>query len=207
MTIYSFLELFIVIGIALYANLTLVKEKHHNWIKYYCLVNAILGGIAATLALNKISNLIIIYMLIWIEVYLLSIYFRKVSSNVVKLPEFLSLSIIYSILIIIHLLLESLNSFSPYSRIFEGIIVFCYCTLYFIEQAKTPKEPLIFLNPNFWFVSGFMIYYGGTWLILASSQYFINDKGLFIYLWDLHNIISILKYVSIGIGFYLIKRR
>ncbi|MBK7233803.1 MAG: hypothetical protein IPH93_16465 [Saprospiraceae bacterium] len=205
MTIFIFLELLVVVVVASAAYLTKIKVEYHKWVKYYCILNAVLGVIAASLALNKVSNILVIYLLIWVELFLLFKYFKEISSYVRKVPNIIGLLSIYLILFFIHFFFEKINSFSPYSLIFEGLVVFCFCISFFIEQVKAPKEPLIFLNPDFWFVSAFILYYGGTWLILASSQYFINDKGLFIYLWDLHNIISILKYLAIGVGFYHIK--
>jgi len=206
LTIFIFLELLVVVVIAIVTYFSKLKVDYHKWVRYYCILNAIFGVLGTSLALNKVSNILVIYLLIWVELFVLFKYFQKISEHVRRAPEIISLFSIYLILFSIHFFFEKINNFSPFSLIFEGIIVFGFCISYFIEQAKTPKEPLIFLNPDFWFVSAFILYYGGTWLILVSSQYFINDKGLFIYLWDLHNIISILKYLAIGVGFYRIKK-
>ncbi|MBK7302942.1 MAG: hypothetical protein IPN15_08990 [Saprospiraceae bacterium] len=206
MTLVGYSELSVAIITALVSILIPTKSIESKWIRLYCLLNVILDFVAFILARKGIINIPVVYLLIWVEVFILLQYFFIILYPSTKILKFRLYLIIYLIFIGILVFFESFFAFNPYTQIFEGIIIFICCVIYLQKQLKTPTVPFIYEVPNFWFVSGFLIYYGCTWLMLSTIEYFIIDPKLFKYIWDYQNILSILKNIAIIIGFICLKK-
>lgn len=202
LTIYTFFEIIAAIVVAVYGFFTFGKSTSLKWVRYYCFINAVLDSLAITLAMNGVNNMFVVYLLIWAETYVLFKYFREISNRVGKMPGLISYIILYSIFLSINLAFENYQNFNPYSLILESILVFTCCIIFFYEQAKAPQDPFFFHIPDFWFASAFLVYYGSIWLILIGAQYFLIDYNQFVYIWDIQNVISVIKNVGIMVGLY-----
>jgi hypothetical protein len=64
---------------------------------------------------------------------------------------------------------------------------------------------MVWVKPNYWFVSSFLLYYGSTWLILLGSTFLISDKNMFAHVWDIKNVVAILRNIMLFVGFKCIK--
>jgi hypothetical protein len=188
--------------VAVYAFVTIENTSSLKWVRYYCFINAILDSLAISLAMNGVNNMIVVYLLIWAEMYVLFKYFREISNRIGRMPELISYILLYVIFFSINLTFENYQNFNPYSLILESILVFACCNIFFYEQAKAPKDPFFFHIPDFWFASAFLVYYGSIWLILIGAQYFLVDYKQFVYIWDIQNVISVIKNIGIMVGLY-----
>lgn len=181
------------------------KTSYFRWIKYYCWLNAIVEISLCVLAEYKITNMPISYFSIWMEVYLLLQFFFITSPPNSKNTELKLYLGIYLGFASILLFLENIFKFNQYTQIFEGIIISTFCILYLRDELKSPKFKNILAEPTFWFVSAFLIYYGCTWLIVLSTEIFIIDKNMFIYIWDYQNILGIIKNIVITVGILCLR--
>lgn len=206
MTIFSFIEILAAIVVAVYAYFTIGNTTSLKWVRYYCFINAILDSLAITLALNRVNNMFVVYLLIWAEMFVLFKYFREISTRVARMPELFSYILLYSIFISINLVFENYRNFNPYSLILESILVYACCVVFFYEQATAPKDPFFFHIPDFWFASAFLVYYGSIWLILIGAQYFLLDYKQFVYIWDIQNLICVIKNIGLMVGLYYVRK-
>ncbi|HRI35087.1 MAG TPA: hypothetical protein PLD02_15165 [Saprospiraceae bacterium] len=100
---------------------------------------------------------------------------------------------------------NSLTNLNPFNAILEGMIVFTCGLTYLSDELRMPKSNIIVYDPNFWFVTAFLLYYGCTWLLLLCAQYVITESNIFNYVWNVQNIFNIFKYIIIFLGLRFIK--
>lgn len=206
LTTFVAVELTISILVAIFCLFIPAKSSELKWIKIYCLFNAFADLLIDVLALNGINNILIIELFIGFEVFILLNFFSTISNvifKILKLQNYLLIYLVYFVIIIFYNKPFTLN---PFALIYEGILVFTCCIIYFLEELKSPTVPFLYEEPSFWFGAGFLIYYGGTWIIHLGIQYFVVDPKMFVYIWEGQNILSILKYIIIAIGLICSKR-
>lgn len=206
LTLLQFLELFFAIGAAIISLLIPVKQPELKWIRLYCLINGIAGLVADIMALNRMNNIPIVYLLIWAETFVLIQYFRSITSRIERINQVCLFVFVYSILAGIMLFHENFHSFNSMTQIFEAVLIFILGVIYFREELKSPTVPFVYEEPDFWFGAGLLIYYGSTWLILVSIKFITLQHQDFVYIWDFQNVLSILKYIAISIGLLCSRR-
>lgn len=205
MTVITFSAVICNAVIALLSIVFYSKTSPNKYIRSYCLAKGVIDVLA--LALNRfgINNMPLFFILIWCEAYFILNFFLIRSQTISKVPRISLFIIVYFILLGTFFLFEDVFKFSVYSRIMEGLIIFMLCLIYFNDEFKHPKVANLFTDSAYWFVASFLTYYGSSWLILLGSTYFLSNKGNFVYIWDLQNILSILQNILIYIGFRNLK--
>lgn len=178
------------------------QTKSFQWIIWYCILNTIIEFISFILAEFKLSNLFIFQFLIIIESVIILNYFKLVSITVNKYTGnwlILALTGLYLFQY------NSLTNLNPFNAILEGMIVFTCSLTYLSDELRIPKSNIIVYEPNFWFVTAFLLYYGCTWLLLLCAQYVITETNIFNYVWNVQNIFNIIKYIIIFLGIRFLK--
>lgn len=80
---------------------------------------------------------------------------------------------------------------SAYFNMFQTLIVLTFSILWFKQLFSELEEESLAKNPNFYFVSGFIICYCGTvFLFLMSSSLYAQDKSNFHYYWLLNILLN-----------------
>lgn len=178
------------------------QTKSFQWIIWYCILNTIIEFISFILAEFKLSNLFLFQFLIIIESVIILNYFKLVSITVNKYTGnwlILALTGLYLFQY------NSLTNLNPFNAILEGMIVFTCSLTYLSDELRIPKSNIIVYEPNFWFVTAFLLYYGCTWLLLLCAQYVITETNIFNYVWNVQNIFNIIKYIIIFLGIRFLK--
>lgn len=206
LTFLSFSELFFVVITAIISLVIPIKSPEFKWIRIYCVINGLAGLIADFMALNRMNNIPIVYLLIWVETLVLIQYFRSITSRIERINKVWFFVFVYSIFSGILLLFENFHSFNSMTQIFEAVLIFLLGVIYFREELKSPTVPFVYEEPDFWFGAGLLIYYGSTWLILVSIKFITLEHKDFVYIWDFQNVLSILKYIAITIGLLCSRR-
>lgn len=172
----------------------------------YCIADSAIEIFSNILALNGISNIFLYYSLVWIETFVLLLYFNSISTTIGKFPQVWLFIPIYLILFLILLYLDNSNSLSPFSGIFQGLLIFVFGLISFNDELRSPKHSDILREPFFWFVASFILYYGCSSIVLIGAKVFAVDKKIFNYIWNYQNILSILKNIMIATGFILYRK-
>lgn len=158
------------------------------------------------LAVNGIPNIFLYYILVWIEIFVLVFYFNSISETIAKIPLVCLFVPICILMFLILLFLDNSKSLSPYSGIFQGLLIFVLGIITFSDELKVPVYSDIMKEPFFWFVASLILYYGCTSIVLIGAKVFSVDKDIFNYIWNYQNILSILKNIMVAIGFRLYKK-
>jgi hypothetical protein len=90
---------------------------------------------------------------------------------------------------------------SAYFNMFQTLIVLTFSILWFRRLFIKLDEEDLTKNPNFYFVSGFIICYCGTvFLFLMSSSLYAQDKSNFHYYWLLNILLNFILRSLLIIG-------
>lgn len=172
----------------------------------YCLADAFIEIFSNTLALSGIPNIFLYYILVWIETFFLLFYYKSVSTTIGSISDLKLFLPVYLILFLILVFLSSSNSISPYSGIFQGLLLFVLGLISFHDELRAARYSDILREPFFWFVASFIVYYGCSSIVLIGAKLFAVDKEVFNYIWNYQNILSILKNIMIATGFMLSRK-
>lgn len=199
------------IALIILVHLSEVVNAIFSWTKYLLSLNSkiififctfyALVDISGTIMANfNISNIFLIYIFIWIETLIIIQLLYNNSSTIRRISIkwlYILTSVAFGILILVF---ENAKHFSPWGAALQSVIVVTACICYFKDELKVPKSMNVIKDPMFWIASVFLIYYGSVWLIYFGSQFFINDPKTFVYLWNGHNVLVILRNIFIFIG-------
>lgn len=206
MNIIIYCSIFTTIALAYYGLSKLSLISSVKWIILYCVIGAIVELLSRFLAVNGIPNIFLYYILVWIEIIVLVFYFNSISETIAKIPLVCLFVPICILMFLILLFLDNSKSLSPYSGIFQGLLIFVLGIITFSDELKVPVYSDIMKEPFFWFVASLILYYGCTSIVLIGAKVFSVDKDIFNYIWNYQNILSILKNIMIAIGFRLYKK-
>ncbi len=205
MNFIIYTSIFTTIGVAILSYFQKSNDRWLSWIKLYCLINVLIEITSKFLAEYGVKNIFLYYILIWVELFFIIQFFYCHSVTIQKFNKLWFYLIIYIILSFILIFFDTSNEFKPYSGIFGGLIIFLFCLTALVDEIKNPALSNFLKKPVFWFISAFLVYYGCTWVILLGTQLFTIKPELFIYIWDGHNILNILKNILIVIGLLWIR--
>jgi hypothetical protein len=99
--------------------------------------------------------------------------------------------------------LQDSSTFNTYARSLEGLLVIAFCLSWYYKALVEMKIRKLQQDPVFWINTGFLLYFSGTVLLFASSNYILNiNHALNLYIWAFHAFFSILLYFFITIGLW-----
>ncbi len=199
---FSALSTFLV---GIYSILFIRKAQEFKWVLNYCIFNAIIEALTLILAWWQINNIILIYVLVFGELFFLIKYFSNLLENVKWIGSWKSLVILFLLLISTFAIKHPQAYINPNPQIIEGLYITFLCLLFFNKELKHPKYTNILIEPSFWFIVGFLFYYGCSLLILLSTNYFFEAEK-FIYVWNIHNLLYLIKNIFLIVGLICLSR-
>lgn len=192
--------------ITIYGSFKFTNSDPVKWIVLYCIAGSVIEIFSNTLAINGISNIFLYCCLVWIETFVLLFYFISISETISKFPQIWLLLPIYLILLLIWLFLDNSKSLSPYSGIFQSLLIFTLGLISFNDELRAARYSDILREPFFWFVASLVLYYGCSSIVLIGAKVFSVDKIIFNYIWNYQNLLNILKNIMIAVGFILFRK-
>lgn len=138
-----------------------------------------------------INNMYIFHIYSYIEFIVISFIFHKLfKTKKLKIGVFIASVLFYLFSILNLIYWESFNDFNSNQFAFEAVIIFFYCIGYYTELMT--KSSIIHLekSPEFILVSGYFIYFSGTFMLFISSKELLltNNEGY----WILNSVLNIL---------------
>lgn len=206
MNIIIYCSIISTIVLAIYGLSKLNIKGPVNWVVLYCATGAIVELVSRFFAVNGIPNIFLFYTLVWVETFILSLYFNSVSITIGRISRVWLILPIYLMLFLILVFLDNPNYLCPYSGIFQGLLVFAFGLISFNDELRTPKHSDILRQPFFWFVASFILYYGCSSIMLIGAKVYSVDKKIFNYIWNYQNVLTILKNIMIATGFILYRK-
>ncbi len=90
---------------------------------------------------------------------------------------------------------------NAYFNFYQTLVVLTFSMLWFRRMFINLEEENLAKTPNFYFISGLIIYYCGTaFLFLMSSSLYAQDKSSFQYYWLLNILLNLVLRSSLIIG-------
>jgi len=138
-----------------------------------------------------INNMYIFHIYSYIEFIVISIIFHTLlKSKKLKIGIYISCILFYTFSVINLLKWETLYDFNSNQFAVEAVIIFFYCIGYYTELMKNPSVVHLEKSPEFLLVSGYFVYFSGTFMLFISSKELLltNNEGY----WILNSILNIL---------------
>jgi len=139
------------------------------------------------------NNLPVAHLYGLLEGYLLLTFFYH------KLSKYRLVIIISGLIFIISYIIDAtfiskLVTFNTFSRTLEAGIMIILSVLYFFDIYQNETDIFIDKNPEFWLVTGILIYFSGAFFsFLLSSEILSQSPERFYSSWILHNVSNIVK--------------
>lgn len=96
--------------------------------------------------------------------------------------------------------------YNSYIPAFLSLSILLYCILYFNHQLGNMQTTFIYKTPWFWIVTGLLLYFSGSFLILLATNYFMfRAREYIMNLWILTHLFDLIKNILIGIGFLFLN--
>lgn len=158
---------------------------------------------------HNIHNLVIYNLLYIFQFYSYSLLFKELlSSNFARwiIRIMVALFTIYIVIKIKHVIFPN-DVYNSYIPAFMSLAVIVYCILFFNTQLGNLQTTFIYRTPWFWIVTGLLLYFSGSFLILLVTNYFMLKGNNFIReLWNLLSIFGVIKCILMGMGFLYLNK-
>jgi hypothetical protein len=145
------------------------------------------------LAKFRINNFFVLHIFTPLEFILLSaVYFCKVELKPVKVL----LVIIAALFIFLEaadsFLIHNLQSLDSISAASESLLLMLYSLFFFFYLLRTLEYKNPFDNPLFWYNSGVLIYFSGSFFLFIFSNYMLHvSQGYFNDMWHINDLLNV----------------
>lgn len=156
---------------------------------------------------HYINNLQLYSVKYLLQFYLYALLFRSILSGRLA-RRFIGLSmIVFGVFVLTRIRsLTAGDDFDSYTSAFLSVAMLFYCVFYFNQQLSRPQITFIYKTTWFWVVTGLLLYFAGSFLILLTTDYLMNRDNTFIRdLWNLHDELRTIKNILIALGLFFIK--
>lgn len=140
--------------------------------------------------------------------YLYSLLFRRLLATPLARALTSGLMLGFGIFVIVRLpAILRPGNFDSYTPAALSVAMMTYSVLFFNRQLALPQITFIYKTPWFWIVTGLLLYYAGSFLILLTTDYLMVRDNPFIWgLWDLMDVLTIVQNLLIALGFLFYKQ-
>lgn len=176
-------------------------------IAVYVFLGAAIQASSSYLNYSRQNNLWLLHYYTPLEFVCIMVFYMQVLHGFIKKElfwwgglAFVGLSVLNS------LYLQDTHTFNTYARSLEGILVILLCLAWCYRTLSELKIQRLEQDPVFWVNTGFLLYFSGSVLLFAFSNYILEiNRALNLYIWAFHAFFSILLYLFITIALWKAK--
>lgn len=175
---------------------------------YYLVLTALINTAATILGrVYHLNNLPLVHLFTLVEgLMLISFYKYTLDSN--KKNRWYSFLLIafLAVCVINALFLQSIYTYSSYTRYAESIICMLFALNYFAKIAALELKPLKLAD--FYINAGIFLYFSGSFILFIFSNMITYKVSLsnFLIIWNIHATLFVMMYLFFSIGFILCKK-
>lgn len=153
------------------------------------------------------NNMYLFHLFTSTEMIFLTFYFRSLfQGNLVKrmlevlLIGFLAFSVwnVYNN--------EPLHVFPSRQRYTECILIILVSMYFFIQLFQRSQVTNLTTYPHYWLVSGFLLYFAGTFFLNIVGDIAINTNKLGFFAYDIHSVLNIFLNITYTLALWLNRR-
>jgi hypothetical protein len=158
----------------------------------------------------KIGATVWFYVYDFLAFFTIQYFFYYVLNK--KIKQFVWVSSFLYVLIflffVVNHTIEKHLDYIAYLEVFTTVLIIHYAIVWFKNAFMETEFVSLTHNPNFYFVSGFMIYYVGTIVmyLLANSMY-INHRELISHFWMINIFFNIIHKTLLLIGIWKLQKQ
>ncbi|MFN0216172.1 MAG: hypothetical protein ACKVT2_18085 [Saprospiraceae bacterium] len=170
-----------------------------------------LGGLtqisSSVISAQKHNNLWVLHLYTPLEFACIIWFYSIVLAGYIKKTWFLLLGLVFLVLSGFNsMFIQAIDSFNTYARSLEGFLTILLCLTWCYQTLVEMKIRQLEKDPVFWVNTGFLLYFSGTVLLFAFSNYIVDlNRALNLYIWAFHALFSILLYLFITVGLWVAK--
>lgn len=172
---------------------------------WYFFLSIILFGYSNYLADRKINNLFIYHFFSPIELFFLTNYFSK--KQILKFRWSLIISFVFLVICFFNTLcFEEIKTLNSNTQSIEFLLLLILCSFFYYKYSKSNQILNFQIQPEFWIITGFFIYFSTTILLFSFYKYAIVHYRSFLFdFWDFQEIMYIVKNALIAYGILCYK--
>lgn len=211
----DFIGVIVPLSILLPFFIALVRWSHLSpgarYIFLYLLVSALINTTAAIVGKYfHQNNMPLVHVLTVLELIIFLLYYRVTLNQKKSAIFYPSLATAFVLFCIINaVFLQSIYTYSSYTRSVEAIILMLFALNYFARQASVaPAKGKVIKQPDFYFNAGIFLYFSGAFMLFIFSNFIITNlsKANFLIIWNIHGSLVLLMYLLFSAGFVLCKK-
>ncbi len=197
--------------IALPVAVALIRYRQLNVTMRAIALYVFLGGLiqvsSSYISSYKQNNLWLLHLYTPLEFACIAWFYCHAFKGFVKKSAFVWVGLGFAVLSAFNsAFLQNTETFNTYARSLEGILVIVFCLMWCYRTLLEMKIKRLEQDPVFWVNTGFLLYFSGTVLLFAFSNYIVNiNHALNLYIWAFHALFSILLYFFITISLWKAK--
>ncbi len=153
------------------------------------------------------NNLPLLHIFTVAEFFILLLYYQRLLFSGTVPVLFRIMPFIFFLLCIINaVFFQNVYTHNSYAHSLEALVVMLLAVNYFARLAAA-AEPQVTKLPDFWFNTGFFLYFSGSFILFVFSNFILRiSKQQYLVLWDMHAAFVLLMYLLFTIGFTRCKK-
>jgi hypothetical protein len=159
----------------------------------FIIFSILLEAVTTYLRLNLLNNLPYFHIFTWVENILLSSYFYMIYQKKIARMTVVSVALLFILFWLVGAISypESLYMMPRDSRMTECVIMMIFCIYFYFELFLDSRMVNLTRYPHYWLVSGFLLYFAGTFFLNLVGDMAIDMAQLGFYGYDIHSILNI----------------
>jgi hypothetical protein len=160
-------------------SLTFRKQilKELFFLIIYLLSQFIFNTLADILSYYPFPNYFVYHLALPISFLSLIFFFKQNGKKIFYTSVFYKTGLFLIIFFILNsLFFEKINSFNSISYTLSSLYILVVCLNYFWLKINSDSSKDILSQPDFWFISGFFIYYCSSFIVFSVYKFFIESN-------------------------------
>jgi hypothetical protein len=154
------------------------------------------------------NNMFLFHFFTLCEGVLLLLYFRSFYFEKMIRFVFFTLLIAFSSLVFINLFFfEPIREYPSITRSIECTLIMILCLSFFVRLFKQSDISNLLQYSHYWMVSGFILYFAGTFFMNIVGQLVLQKNNLGFNVYDIHSILNIFLNIIYTIALWMSSRR
>lgn len=168
----------------------------------------VVQGLASLMNAYHLNNLWLLHYYTVLEFSFIVWFYGIILQGFVPSKAIWAIGVGFGILSLLNsIYLQPLSEFNTYARSLEGILVILLALAWYFRTLTEMKVKRLQDEPLFWVNSGFLLYFSGSVLLFAVSNYLLSlNHSLNLYIWAFHGIFSVLLYLFVSIGVWKLAK-
>jgi hypothetical protein len=194
------------IGIIKYRQLS-VTAKIVYW---YLIISALFTGMSLLISRHYHKNSMpVTHLFTLIELGMITFFYKSLFGAGKKNSLYNYIMLVFAVVCIMNVLFfQSIYTYNSYTKSIEAIICILFAMKYFASIASGTSSTKIIAAPDFYFNTGFFLYFSGAFMLFVFSNFIVTNLSLndFLIIWTMHAALVLLMYLFFSTAFLLCKK-